>query len=489
MAAFAHGRSDCKLKPGMPRHTKIVATIGPASATEPVIDGLVAAGVDLFRLNFSHGTHEEHARVAGLIRASGRRARRTVAILQDLSGPKIRTGRLEGGGPLLLADRDRLRIETGTEAGGPRRIFTAFAGIPQSVKAGDRLLLDDGRIELEVVAVDPRGVDTVVVHGGALGEHKGINAPGVTLAAAALTARDRADLAFGVTLGVDFVALSFVQNESDIADARRALDDAGAATPIIAKIERPAAVERIDQILAVSDGVMVARGDLGLEVPLERVPRIQKDITRRARIMGRPVIVATQVLESMREEPRPTRAEVSDAATAVDQGVDAIMLAGETAIGTNPIRAVRTLDLIIREAETIPIVEPLEPAVDPTGSAHGRAICEAAITLAARGSADAIVAVTRRGKTARLLSTLRPGATIYGATDDEIVARRLALSWGVVPFVCAMGDLADAWRGGTVHQQIAGLPDLPSGSVVVFVSVSPDLSRSDANFLNLQRLS
>ncbi|MGH9329079.1 MAG: pyruvate kinase, partial [Vicinamibacterales bacterium] len=232
----------------------------------------------------------------------------------------------------------------------------------------------------------------------------------------------------------------------------------------------------------VTDGVMVARGDLGLEVPLERVPRIQKDIARRAQMLGRPVIVATQVLESMREEPRPTRAEVSDAATAVDQGVDAIMLAGETAVGTNPIRAVRTLDLIIREAETIPIVEPLEPAVDPTRSGHGRAICEAAITLAARGSADAIVAVTRGGKTARLLSALRPGATIYGATDDDLVARRLALSWGVVPLVCALGDVP------TVQREIAALGALPSGSVVVFVSVSPDLSRSDANFLNLKRL-
>ncbi|MGH9312131.1 MAG: pyruvate kinase, partial [Vicinamibacterales bacterium] len=397
----------------MPRRTKIVATIGPASATEPAIAGLIAAGVDVFRLNFSHGTHDAHARVAERVRDAARRAKRIVAILQDLGGPKIRTGRLAGGAPLALAERDRLRIETGSGDGSPGRVFTGFDGLARSVKAGDRLLLDDGRIELEVVAVDPRGVDTVVVNGGLLGEHKGINAPGVKLAASALTAKDRTDLAFGVTLGVDFVALSFVQTESDIGDARQALDEAGAATPVIAKIERPAAVERIDQILAVSDGVMVARGDLGLEVPLERVPRIQKDIARRAQRLGRPVIVATQVLESMREEPRPTRAEVSDAATAVDQGVDAILLAGETAIGTNPIRAVRTLDLIIREAETIPIVEPLEPAVDPTRSGHGRAICEAAITLAARGSADAIVAVTRGGKTARLLSALRPGATIY----------------------------------------------------------------------------
>jgi pyruvate kinase len=466
----------------MPRHTKIVATIGPASATAEAIDGLVDAGVDLFRLNFSHGTRDDHARVAALIRDSAGRARRIVAILQDLGGPKIRTGRLAGGSPLALAERDHLRIETGTGEGRPGLVFTAFDALPRSVKPGDRLLLDDGKIELEVAAVDPRGVDTVVVNGGLLSEQKGINAPGVTLAASALTPKDRSDLAFGVTLGVDFVALSFVQSESDVADARRALDEAGAVTPIIAKIERPAAVERIGEILAAADGVMVARGDLGLEVPLERVPHIQKDITRRARVLGRPVIVATQVLESMRDQPRPTRAEVSDAATAVDQGVDAIMLAGETAIGANPIRAVRTLDVIIREAEKIPMVQPLEPSVDPTRAPHGRAICEAAITLAARGSVDAIVAVTRGGKTARLLSTLRPRATIYGATDDESVARRLALSWGVVPLVCALGDIP------TVQREIAGMRALPAGSVVVFVSVSPDLSRSDANYLNLQRL-
>jgi pyruvate kinase len=466
----------------MPRHTKIVATLGPASATEAGIDGLVAAGVDLFRLNFSHGTHDEHARVAVLIREAARRAERIVAILQDLGGPKIRTGRLAGGTPLPLAERAHLRIETGAGEGRSGLVFTTFDGLPRSVKAGDRLLLDDGKIELEIVGVDPRGVDTVVINGGLLGQHKGINAPGVTLAASALTAKDRADLAFGATLGVDFVALSFVQNESDVLEARRALDEAGAATPIIAKIERPAAVDRIEQILAASDGVMVARGDLGLEVPLERVPQIQKDIARRARILGRPVILATQVLESMREQPRPTRAEVSDAATAVDQGVDAIMLAGETAVGAHPVRTVRTLDQIIREAEKMPIVEPLELVADLTRSVHSRAICEAATTLAERGAADAIVAVTRGGKTARLLSALRPSATIYGATDDELIARRLALSWGVVPLVCKLGDIP------TVQREIVRTRTLPSGSVVVFVSVSPDLSRSDANFLNLQRL-
>jgi pyruvate kinase len=467
----------------MPRHTKIVATLGPASDNPEVVDELVLAGVDVFRLNFSHGTHESHARSAERIRAAARKADHSVAILQDLSGPKIRTGRLAGGRPVVLTPGARLRIEIGDGEGEPGRVFTEFEGLATSVSAGDRLLLDDGRIELEVVAAAARGVDTVVVNGGTLGEQKGINAPGVPLAGSALTPKDRADLEYGVRLGVDFVAMSFVQRAQDVIDARSALEAAGAgALPIIAKIERPAALECIDQILDVCDGIMVARGDLGLEVPLERVPRIQKDLTRRARARGLPVIVATQVLESMRQEPRPTRAEVSDAANAVDQGVDAIMLAGETAVGHFPVRAVRTLDVIIREAETLPQVEPPPPGVGPEQTDYSRAICEAAITLAERSAANAIVAVTRRGKTARWLSMLRPTSPIYGATDNEAVARRLALSWGVVPVVCTVGDVT------VIQRELTASSVLVSGAVVVFVSVSPDLSRTDANFLNLQKL-
>jgi pyruvate kinase len=467
----------------MPRHTKIVATLGPASNSPEVVNELVLAGVDVFRLNFSHGSHESHAQSAERIRAAAREAGRSVAILQDLSGPKIRTGRLAGGRPLVLSAGDRLRIEIGDGQGEPGRVFTEFEGLAKSVSAGDRLLLDDGRIELEVRAADSRGVDTAVINGGPLGEHKGINAPGVPLAGSALTPKDRADLEYGVRLGVDFIAMSFVQRPQDVVDARSALEATGAATlPIIAKIERPSALECIDQIFDVCDGIMVARGDLGLEVPLERVPSIQKDLTRRARARGLPVIVATQVLESMRQEPRPTRAEVSDAANAVDQGVDAIMLAGETAVGQYPVRAVRTLDLIIREAETLPQVEPPPAEGGPGRSGYNIAICEAAITLAASSDADAIVAVTRGGKTARWLSMLRPASPIYGATDNEGVARRLALSWGVVPVVCAPGDVK------VIQRELTAKGVLVSGAVVVFVSVSPDLSRSDANFLNLQKL-
>ena len=291
------------------------------------------------------------------IRAAASRAGREVAILQDLSGPKIRTGRLEGGTPLSLNAGDRLRIGTGDVVGGPGHISTTFAGLAKAVRPGDRLLLADGLIELRVEAVSGADIETTVVEGGTLGEHKGINAPGVPLPASAITAKDVEDLKFGQSLGVDMVAISFVQSAADLRQARQLLVGQGSAdVPLVAKLERPQALDHLDEILDSCQAVMVARGDLGLEMPLERVPRAQKEITRAARRRGIPVIVATQVLESMTHEARPTRAEVSDAANAVDAGVDAIMLAGETAAGAFPARAVQTLDAIIRDAESTPVV-------------------------------------------------------------------------------------------------------------------------------------
>ena len=287
------------------------------------------------------------------------------------------------------------------------------------MKAGDTLLLDDGRIQLRVVDNDRQQIRTTVVDGGVLGEHKGINAPGVTLPASGLTEKDKADLAFGVRAGVDFMAMSFVLSAADLRQARAALAEAGAPDlPLVAKLERPEAVASLDDILHACDAVMVARGDLGLELPLETVPRVQKHITRRARALGVPVIVATQVFESMIKEPRPTRAEVSDAANAVGDGVDAVMLAGETAVGTYPVKAIQTLDLVLRDAEQMPPPRvPLEEV--HVRAPHGGAICEAAVTLAERGNAAAIVAVTRGGKTAALLSALRPSTAIVAATDQD----------------------------------------------------------------------
>jgi len=473
------------------RHTKIIATVGPASSAPPIIDALIAAGVDVFRLNFSHGTHESHASLFAGIRAAAARAGRHVAILQDLSGPKIRTGTLQGG-TVELVNGEALRIAAGTGTGTTRRIFTTYAPIVTSARAGDRLLLDDGRIELRVTGTADGDLVTMVVDGGVLGEHKGINAPGVDLPSGALTEKDAKDLRFGIELGVDLVALSFVQTPDDIAAAKRILAESNSQIPVVAKIERPQAVDRLEEILAAAEAVMVARGDLGLECPLAQIPRIQKQIIARARARGRPVILATQVFESMRNEPRPTRAEVSDAATAVDEGADAIMLAGETAAGAYPVRAVQTLAAVIDDAETaapsIAIAALAhgsgagELAASVLGSRHGVAMCEAAVTLASSGQADAIVALTQEGRTARLLSALRPRAPVLAITEHDAVARRLAMVWGVTPMV-AHGSTLTALA--TALRERCGLAP---GATVVFISLSPDLTLADTNFLNVQRI-
>jgi pyruvate kinase len=470
------------------RATNIVATIGPATNTEAAIAELIDAGVDVFRLNFSHGTHEAHAAVIARIRAASESRQRAVAVLQDLSGPKIRTGRLRDGAPIRLAAGDSLRITVGDGLGEAGHVTTTYADLPRAVRRGDNLLLDDGRIQLEVQEAGSGYVQTRVVDGGMLGEHKGISAPGVALPAGALTPKDREDLVFGVQQGVDFIALSFVQSPEDLRQARDALRAAGAPSiPLVAKLERPEAIAQLDAILAEADAVMVARGDLGLEMPLEQVPRVQKQVTRRARALGVPIIVATQVLESMLAEPRPTRAEVSDAANAVDDGADAIMLAGETAVGKYPVRAVQMLDRIIRDAELMPPVGTLAFEGGRLLSGHGRALCEAAVTLGDRGDASAIVAITRGGKTARLLSALRPRAPIYAATDDVQIARRLALAWGVIPVIADLtGDVSAA--AGRIGAQLVAHGAIPASSVIVLVSITPDLTPGPSNFLKLQRV-
>lgn len=472
------------------RHTKIVATVGPACNTDSVLAQLIDAGVDIFRLNFSHGSHELHGVTVGRIRAASQRAGRHVAILQDLSGPKIRTGRLAGGQALELVPGATLRIATGDFVGEPGRVSTTYAELARSVKVGDRLLLDDGKLALRVDASDGVEIVTTVIDGGPLGEHKGINAPGVRLPASSITEKDAADLAFGLSQGIDIVALSFVQSVDDVLVARRLLSEAGhAQTPIVAKIERPEALADIGRILDQCDGVMVARGDLGLELPFEEVPRAQRAITREARMRGVPVIVATQVLESMRTEPRPTRAEVSDAANAVASGVDAIMLSGETAVGAHPVRAVETLAAVIRVAEESPDISgmPVGAAVGPTGVQHSRALCDAAVVLARDGHAEAIVAVTRKGNTAKLLSALRPPVPIFAATSSIEVARRLALCRGVTAFRSDLGPELDA-TGLFIEHQLVSRGVLTPGQDAVYINVNADMTRPDANFLSIRRV-
>lgn len=464
------------------RHTRIVATLGPSTSSPDAIDALVARGVDIFRLNFSHGTFETHAALVAEVRRASKKAGRFVAILQDLPGPKIRVGPMRE--PVSLQPGDALRLELGDFPGDATRVSVAYAGLFDAAAPGDRLLVDDGRIELEVRAREIGALVTTVVNGGRLTAKKGINAPGIALPPSAVTERDAASLRFGLSLGVDIVAVSFVQTADDVLAARRILEEEGRPNvPIVAKIERPQALNAIDEILSAANGLMVARGDLGLEMPLERVPSVQKDLVRRARREGVPVIVATQVFDSMRTEPRPTRAEVSDAANAVADGADAIMLSDETAAGAYPIAAVQILDAVIREAETNPSRDGAAPVLDdPIFSRHGRALCEAAVTLARGGQADAIVAVTRGGKTARLLSAFRPAAPVFAATPDETIAARLSLLWGVIPVVCGSGGLERA-REILVERGL-----LAADSVVVFVRVSAELGDAQANFLDLQRM-
>ena len=471
------------------RQTKIIATVGPASDTDHVLDALIAAGTDIIRLNFSHGTHESQAATFARVRAAATRAGRQVAILQDLGGPKIRTGLLEGGRPIRLDAGSELRIVTGEAIGKPGVISTAFEGLARGVGPGDHLLLSDGTIELIVIESDGKEIRTTVLDGGLLGEHKGINAPGVPLPTSAITLKDMQDLQFGLALGVDLVALSFVQSADDLRRARQIVADNQSDVPLIAKIERPQALDLLDDILACSDMVMVARGDLGLEMPLERVPLAQKEITRRARARKIPVILATQVLESMTVEGRPTRAEVSDAANAVEDGVDAIMLAGETASGAHPARVVQVLDTILREAETglRSLGRATLPPVGAGEDGHAQAICEAAVTLAERGEARAIVAVTRGGGTARRLSALRPSVPIIATTDSEDTARRLAPYWGVLPVCTDIAENVGA-AGLLIGQQLVWRGYVNAGDSVVLVSINPDLSRSDANYLKIQRL-
>jgi pyruvate kinase len=460
------------------RRTRILSTIGPACDTLDGIRGLIEAGTDAFRLNFSHGTREGHAETAKRIRSAASESGRHVAVLQDLSGPKIRIGAVNP--PIDLHAGDRLAIDLGDAPGGAGRVSCTFDALFASVTAGVRLLLDDGRIELEVTRASASSLETRVIAGGLLESHKGINVPGVVLKTDAMTAKDEADLAAGVAMGVDLVAVSFVQSADDVRRVRAAAARCGAPSlPLVAKIEKPRAVDELEAILDVSDGLMVARGDLGIEMPLETIPAVQRQIVQAARRRGAPVIVATQVLESMRSSPRPTRAEVTDAAHVVDEGADAVMLAGETAIGQYPQLAVSTLDRILREAEKVRVVGAV---MNAASGGHNRALGEAAVALASGVNANAIVALTEGGRTAMVLAALRPDARILAVTPSVQTAARLALVWGVTPLVADTTHIADV--RGLLRAQ--GL--VPAGGVVVFVSTGSALSGSDRNFVHVETL-
>src|SRR6202162_6457198 len=387
------------------RHSKIVCTIGPASCSPRIIDRLLRAGMDVARLNFSHGSHANHAESISMLRAAATRIHKPMAILADLQGPKIRTGALAGGAPVILRTGQKFVITTARVLGDSTRVGTVFKPLPREVHRGNRILLSDGLIELRVEQVRGREAICEVVNGGALGAHQGINLPGVKLRVPALTPKDREDLLFALKHGANYIAVSFVRRPEDVVLAKTLVRRAGKDTPVIAKLEKPEAIENLDAILRVADGVMVARGDLGVEMNPEKVAVIQKLIIAKACEARLPVITATQMLESMTQNPRPTRAEASDVANAVFDGSDALMLSAETAAGAYPLEAVQMMDRIIREAEAnnAHILRP-QPAQFNIGETASELICHASEELHMK----VIAVFTETGSTARLVSKHRP---------------------------------------------------------------------------------
>ena len=443
------------------RRAKIVATLGPASNTEPVFRDLVRAGVDVVRLNFSHGTHEEKLALIHMIRKVSREERKPLCILGDLQGPKIRTSKLKDRQPVQLIAGRRITITPRDVPGTASLVGTTFKTLAENVEQGSRILLSDGLIELRVHEIDGLDVVCDVVNGGMLGENKGINLPGIPVRVPSLTEKDDADLKFALQNGVDAIAVSFVRTAEDIRLVRNRVSAYGSETWIIAKLEKPQAIEHLDSILQVADGIMVARGDLGVEVPPEKVPAIQKHIIRKASEYRKPVITATQMLESMIENPRPTRAEASDVANAVYDGTDAVMLSGESAVGKYPVEAVAMMSRIVQEAERT-IKEQSSSNMRPHEShlSIAETICEATAHAAEDLDLRGIALFTESGATARQMSKYRPPTPIFGLSPVEVTIHRLNLLWGTVPVRCpkansteAMVDLAETLleQGGFVR--------------------------------------
>jgi len=443
------------------RRAKIVCTIGPACDSEECIADLMRLGMDVARLNFSHGTHSEHARRIQRIRKAAHKLKRTICILQDLQGPKIRTGRLQGGGPVELKPGSLLTITTRQVPGTTTLVSTDFSGLPREVEPGARVLLSDGRIELEVRAVRGEEVECEVRNGGMLAEHQGINLPGAAVAIPALTEKDKLDLQFGLKHGVDAVALSFVRSADDIRMAREMMREFGKSVPIVAKLEKPQAIDQLEEILEAAHGVMIARGDLGVELPPEKVPIIQKQVIQRASVWRKPVITATQMLESMTENPRPTRAEASDVANAIFDGTDAVMLSGETAKGRYPREAVAMMARIILEAETSIAQSPPAPRRrhEIRGYSIAETICESIAHAAEDLPMRAIAVFTESGNTARMLSKHRPKVCVYAFSRNLDVCNRMNALWGVHPIH------KDKWESAERMLRTAESVLLPKGLI------------------------
>jgi pyruvate kinase len=431
MGAPQQEKMDCL------RRAKIVATLGPASSTEATFRQLVRAGLDVARLNFSHGSHEQKSELIAMVRKVAKEENKPVCILADLQGPKIRTGVLVDHKPVLLTAGKRLVITPEQIEGTVERVSTVFTTLAENLKPGDQILLSDGLIELRVVELQGADVVTEIVNGGMLGEKKGINLPGVAIKVPSLTEKDEEDLVFAIKAGCDTIAVSFVQTADDVRYAKSRIAALGSDAWVIAKLEKPQAIDHLDSILEAADAIMVARGDLGVEVPPEKVPAIQKHIIRRAAEYRKPVITATQMLESMIENPRPTRAEVSDVANAIYDGSDAVMLSAESAAGKYPVESVAMMAKIVVETEAQLIEGPPARHVGKRRSLTvPETICECMAHSAQDLDLAAIAIFTESGNTARLLSKYRPEAPIFALSPYEAVVHRTMLLWGTYPIQC-----------------------------------------------------
>ena len=467
------------------RRAKIVATLGPSCNTEPVFRELVRAGLDVARLNFSHGTHPEKLKLIEMVRKVSGEEGKPICILGDLQGPKIRTGRLKNRIPVQLKAGQKLTITPRDIAGTSTLIATTFPTLAENLEPGARILLSDGLIELYVIAVHGQDTECEVVNGGMLGEHKGINLPGIPVRVPSLTAKDEEDLEFAIKSGVDAIAVSFVRTAEDIRLVRHRVAAMGAETWIIAKLEKPEAIDNLDEILAIADGVMVARGDLGVEMNPERVPVVQKQIILKARDALKPVITATQMLDSMQKNPRPTRAEASDVANAVFDGTDALMLSGETASGLYPLESVEMMSRIIVEAEAsvTALPRPVHSGDLQINEAIAEAICHAAEELQLK----AIAVFTETGGSAALVSKYRPRTPIIGFSPERETRRKMALYWNVFPRSIDRSYDIDT-LAASAEKRLLEEKLVKKGDIVGIIAGTPLATQGTTNLMRLIRI-
>ncbi|MDT0435385.1 pyruvate kinase [Streptomyces sp. NPDC005840] len=470
------------------RRAKIVCTLGPATDSYDQIKALVEAGMDVARLNLSHGSHAEHEERYRRVRKAAEEIGHNVGMLADLQGPKIRLGRFTEG-PVLLERGDTFTITVEEDAPGDRHSCgTTHAGLAADVAPGERVLVDDGRVCLEVTAVDGPRVRTRVVEGGVVSDHKGLNLPGVAVSVPALSGKDEDDLRWALRTGFDVVALSFVRSGRDILDVHRIMDEEGRRVPVIAKVEKPQAVDALDDIVAAFDGIMVARGDLGVEMPLEQVPIVQKRAVALARRNAKPVIVATQMLDSMIDNSRPTRAEASDVANAVLDGTDAVMLSGETSVGKHPVETVRTMARIVEAAEEDLLADGLPPLTEQNKPrTQGGAVARAAAEIGDFVGAKFLVAFTQSGDTVRRLSRYRSPIPLLAFTPDPATRAQLNLTWGVDTFLGPRVDSTDAMVD-QVDELLLAHGRCETGDVVVITAGSPPGVSGSTNLVRIHHI-